>query len=169
MEIRSISGFKIILPLSLILSCSVNKGGLKVKECETLYLEGKLNESAVCCISSGEDAIFLFAMILADKGYYSRAKILIEDKLSSKNPTAHFVMGYIHYREGDAESAERELLIAEKEGMKSPDLYLLLSLINAEKCDKDKAIFYEEKLKESLKNPDLQLPEVEKILERCSQ
>lgn len=168
MEIRSFCHFKVILPLSLILSCSVNRGVWKARECETLYLEGKVQESAVCSISSGEDALFLFAMILADKGYYSGAKNLVKEKISSRTPIAHFVMGYIYYREGNTESAERELLLAEEEGMKNPDLFLFLFLINAERCEKDKAAFYAGKLKESLKNPDLHLPEVEGILRRCS-
>jgi len=168
MEIRSICHLKIILPLSLILSCSINKGELKVKECEILYLQDKLNESAVCCLSIGEKAYFLFAMILADKGYYSKAKEIVEENIFLNSKLGHFVMGYIYYREGEIELAEKELLVAEKEGMKNPHLYLLLSIIYADKCKKNEAIFYENKLKETLKNPDLELFKIEEVLKRCS-
>lgn len=168
MGTRTIKKVKVILSLSLILSCSANKVGLKLKECERIYLEGRINDSALCSLSGEKEGPFLFAMILADKGYYSRAKRLLEEELSANNPIAHFVMGYVYYREGDIDSAERELVSAEESGMRNADLYLLLSFISVDKCKKNEAIFYEKKLKEVLKAPNLEFLELQRALKRCS-
>lgn len=151
MGLRTIKNCKALLPLPLIFllfsrcAPSIRVKG-EIKRCEMLFFEGRTNEAALCAISE-EKGAFLLSMILAEKGYFPLAHRLLDSTEEGSSSLYHFVKGYIYFKEGKLQEAEREFSRAERMGMDSPDLYLMLFMTNSLLCLHEKARGYFEKLK----------------------